>query len=133
MSEISERFARLSDDFANTVAAVPAERWGDASPCEGWNARDVVRHVVDARAMQLGFVGREPGAIPPVDEDPLGAVRATGLDERMDAADVRWVADQAEALVDALRLDRVCGPALTPPPGADEQTRLLAHLGRRAW
>ena len=25
------------------------------------------------------------------------------------------------------------GPELTPPPGADEQTRFLAFLGRRAW
>jgi uncharacterized protein (TIGR03086 family) len=59
--------------------------------------------------------------------------RATGLDERLDAGEVRRVAAQADAFGDALRSPKTCGPALAPPPGVDEQTQLLAFLGRRAW
>lgn len=73
MSEISERYARLSDAFAETVAAVPDDRWSRPSPCEGWTAREVVRHVVDTQGMFLGFVGRGLGDVPSVDDDPVAA------------------------------------------------------------
>ncbi|WP_046470059.1 TIGR03086 family metal-binding protein [Allosalinactinospora lopnorensis] len=183
MTEISERYARLGDGFAAAIAAVPADRWESASPCEGWTARDVVRHVIETQGMFLGLVGRELGPVPPVADDPAAAwdaarkvvqadlddpvragaefdglwgrtrfadavdaflcfdlvvhrwdlARATGLDERLDPADVRWAAEQTSRFGDGLRRDGVCGPALTPPEGADEQTRLLVFLGRRAW
>jgi uncharacterized protein (TIGR03086 family) len=73
MSAIADRYRRLSDDFAATVAAVPDDRWEDQSPCEDWKARDVVAHVVQTSGMFLGFVGKELGEAPPVDEDPLAA------------------------------------------------------------
>ena len=57
------------------MAAVPPERWSSPSPCEGWDARDVVRHVVDVHGMMLKPTGREPSAGPSVDDDPLGAFR----------------------------------------------------------
>lgn len=41
--------------------------------------------------------------------------------------------DAAQGFGDALRESGACGPALDPPPDADEQTRLLAFLGRKAW
>ncbi|MDT0326900.1 TIGR03086 family metal-binding protein [Nocardiopsis lambiniae] len=59
--------------------------------------------------------------------------RATGGDERLDPDDVRWAREATAAFGDALRGDGVCGPELTPPGDADEQTRLLAFLGRRSW
>ena len=73
MSEVSERYARLAGAFKAKAAAVPEEAWNNPSPCEGWTARDVVRHVVATQGMFLGFVGRQPGDIPPVDDDPLVA------------------------------------------------------------
>jgi uncharacterized protein (TIGR03086 family) len=73
MSAIADRYRRLSDDFAATVAAVPEDRWDAQSPCEDWKARDVVRHVVDTSGMFLGFVGKELGEVPPVDSDPTAA------------------------------------------------------------
>lgn len=183
MSDTSERYARLSEDFAGTVAAVPADRWSSASPCEGWDARDVVRHVVDTQGMFLGLVGRELGGIPSVDEDPRAAwdaaravvqadlddprragtafdgffgrttfaeavdrflcfdlvvhrwdlARATGQDERLDPGDVRWAHGATASFGEHLRGNSVCGPELTPPEGADAQTRFLAFVGRRSW
>ncbi len=73
MSAIADRYRRLSDDFAATVAAVPAERWDDQSPCPDWKARDVVGHVVGTSGMFLGFVGKELGEGPSVDDDPGAA------------------------------------------------------------
>lgn len=76
MPEIANRYARLAEEFLSTVAAVPPDRWQSPSPCEGWTALDVVRHVDGAHVMQLGLAGREPGQRPSVEEDPLGALQA---------------------------------------------------------
>jgi uncharacterized protein (TIGR03086 family) len=73
MTEIADRYRRLSDAFAAKVAAVPDDRWSSPSPCADWDARDIVRHVVDTQGMFLGFVGREMGDLPSVDDDPAAA------------------------------------------------------------
>ncbi len=73
MTEIADRYRRLSDAFAATIAAVPDDRWSSPSPCDDWSARDVVGHVVASQGMFLGFIGEEVGEIPPVDDDPGAA------------------------------------------------------------
>jgi uncharacterized protein (TIGR03086 family) len=182
MSDIADRYRRLAEAFTATAEAVPADRWESPSPCEGWTARDVVRHVVDTHGMFLGLVNREVGEAPSVDDDPCGAwhaardavqadlddparagatfqgwrgpstfaeavdrflgfdqvvhrwdlARAAGVDDRIDPADLRLASESVAYYGDDLRRPGVCGPALEPPPDADEQTRLLALLGRRA-
>ncbi len=182
MSEISDRYRRLSATFADKIAAVPPDRWAAATPCTGWSARDLVRHVVETPGMFFGLVGRELRPGPSTDDDPLGAftcsrdqvqaelddparaeaefdgyfgrttfaqaidrfvcfdlavhgwdlARATGQDERIDPAELTLLWDSVELFGDAIRSEGTCGPAVDPPSGADEQTRLLAHLGRRA-
>ena len=60
--------------------------------------------------------------------------RATGQDDTIDPEEVRAALANREAFSDeVLRQPGVLGPALDPPADADEQTRLLAFLGRRAW
>src|SRR4051812_36830093 len=76
MTEISQRYQRLSDAFADKVGSVRDDQWDNPSPCEGWTARDVVSHMIDTQGMFLGFVGRELGDIPSVDDDPEGAWNA---------------------------------------------------------
>jgi uncharacterized protein (TIGR03086 family) len=78
--QTSERIRRLSDRFEGLVAAVPEGRWANPSPCEGWDARDVVRHVVDVHGMMLKSIGRTLSDAPSVDDDPLGAIRAARAD-----------------------------------------------------
>jgi uncharacterized protein (TIGR03086 family) len=73
MSEISDRYRRLADEFANKIAKVPDDKWNAPSPCPDWTARDVVQHVVNTQGMFLGFVGKELGPIPSVDDDPGAA------------------------------------------------------------
>jgi uncharacterized protein (TIGR03086 family) len=180
MSEVSERYRRLSDAFAAKVATVPPDKWANPSPCDGWTARDIVRHVVQTQGLFLGFVGLELGDIPSVDDDPVAAwdaarskiqhqlddpgraatefqgfqgpttfeaavdrflcvdqvvhgwdlARATGLDERIDPDDVARVRKLADSYGDAMRSPQAFGPAVDPPPGADDQALLLAFLGR---
>lgn len=59
--------------------------------------------------------------------------RAAGLDERLDAEEVHRVFAAVLPIDAMLRSPGACGPKLEPPAGADEQTRFLAFLGRRAW
>ena len=76
MSEIADRYRRAADAFVDKAAQVPDDKWESPSPCEGWTARDVVRHTIDAQSMFLGFVDQKPDDIPSVDKDPVAAVRA---------------------------------------------------------
>jgi len=73
MSEISERYKRLGDAFAERIAAIPAAQWSNPTPCPDWTVRDVVAHVVQSQGMFLGFVGKELGDIPSVEDDPAAA------------------------------------------------------------
>lgn len=73
MTDTADRYRRLAADFADTITAVPADRWASPSPCEDWTARDVVRHMVDNQTMFEGLVGRELTGGPSVDDDPLAA------------------------------------------------------------
>ena len=180
---VAARYRRLADAFAATVAAVPADRWENPSPCSGWTARAVVRHLVAVQETFLGLVGLELGDVASVDDDPVAAwrdasavmqtelddpdraaaefegyvgrstlaeaadrfvcfdlvvhrwdlARATGQDERLPPEEIPVLAQVTEDFGVAIRGHGVCGPALTPPAGADEQTRLLAYLGRQAW
>jgi uncharacterized protein (TIGR03086 family) len=182
MSEIAERYRRRSDRFAARIAAVPPDRWQNPSPCEGWTALDVVRHVVDSQARFLALVGRETGPVPEVADDPAGAwdavrsvvqadledpdrataeyegrfgrgtfeqavdrfgttdlvvhawdlARATGQDDRIDPEDVRHVMAATAALDDSMRGPKTFRPPVEVPDNADEQTRMLAFLGRRS-
>ena len=182
MTEISERYGRLADDFAAKIADVPDGSWSSQSPCDEWTALDVVEHVVGTQGMFLGFVGRELGDIPVVADDPLGAwnavrsvvqgsledpaqasaefeglggtstfeaavnrflcmdlvvhgwdlARAAGLNDHIDPQDLVRVSEQAMALGDKLRTPRAFGPEVETAADADEQTKVLALLGRRA-
>ena len=48
MSEIADRYRRVAGAFTGKVAAVPANGWDAATPCDDWTARQLVAHVVEA-------------------------------------------------------------------------------------
>lgn len=80
MTDISDRYRRLSAGFADRIAAVPEARWLSPSPCEGWSARDLVGHVVGTQAMFLGLVKREMPVGPDAADDPAAAwAHASGV------------------------------------------------------
>ena len=183
MSDIADRYDRLADDFASTIAAVLDDAWSSPLPCEGWTARDVVAHLVDNHRLFEGFVGRELGDVPSADDDPAAAfaaaravvsghlhdpvaaeaafvgevfgpmtfaegidrfvafdllvhrwdlARAAGLDVTLPADEVARAREAALAMGDAVRGPGGFGPEVPAPEDADDQTRLLAFLGRKA-
>ena len=58
--------------------------------------------------------------------------RSAGLDETISPVEITRVRRDAESFGDALHQSGVCGPAIAVGADADDQTKLLALLGRRA-
>ena len=57
---------------------------------------------------------------------------AAGLDERLDDSELSMIEAAADGFGEHLYDEGVCKPAVSPPAGADRQSRVLARLGRRA-
>ena len=57
------------------LEALPAAAWDAPSPCEGWTARDVLRHLVETQRELFAGHGVDLGEPPDVDDDPAGAWR----------------------------------------------------------
>jgi hypothetical protein len=57
--------------------------------------------------------------------------RAAGLDETLDADEVHRMVGSMEPYDEAMRRSGHYGPRVEVPGDADEQTRLLAFMGRR--
>ena len=73
MSDIHERYRRVTGDFTNRVQAVPLGAWDNPSPCEGWTARDVVRHLTGWIPGFFGAHGIEFPPVPSVQDDPVAS------------------------------------------------------------
>jgi uncharacterized protein (TIGR03086 family) len=181
--EPAAHYDKLAGLFAEKIDRVPADRWDAQSPCPEWKALDVVRHVSETPGMFFGFIGKELGELPPVEQDPAKAFahtrqrvqsaledpatadaefdgffgtstfaaavdrflcfdllvhgwdlsRATGIEETMPAEELGPLEEAAKAFGDKMRGPGAFGPELDPPAGADQQTRVLAYLGRKAW
>ena len=181
MSEVADRYRKVAAAFTERVRAVPADAWDNPAPCEGWVARDVVRHLTEwVPALFFGTWGIEAPAVPSVDDDPVAAweavdgairaalddpaiagaeretrmgrstfeqtldmictsdvlvhtwdlARATGLDETLDPDEVRRLF-QGMAPMDAAIRGEHFGPKVPVPDDADDQTKLLAFVGRK--
>ena len=92
MSEYLERYDRVATAFTARVEAVPEDAWDAPAPCDGWVARDVVRHLVEwMPGLFAGGWGLTMPDHPSVDDDPVAAWTA------VDAAIRGWLADPAVA------------------------------------
>jgi uncharacterized protein (TIGR03086 family) len=67
------RFSRFAGRFGETVDGVDADQWDLPAPCEGWVARDVVRHLVGWVPPFLSNAKLPLSPGPAVDDDPAGA------------------------------------------------------------
>jgi len=183
VSEIAERYRKVAAQFTDRATAVPAGAWDHSSPCEGWVARDIVRHMVEWMPgfLRAGAAVELPAG-PSPDEDPVAAwcvmsdgiqrmldapdvaarefvheragrhsleeavaifligdvvihtwdlARATGLDERLDRDEVQRMFSGMEPHDEMLRQSGQYGPRVEVPDDADEQTKLIAFMGRR--
>ena len=74
MSEVADRYRRVALRFTERVEEVPDDGWDRPAPCEGWVARDVVRHLVEwVPAFFDAAGGPHLPAGPSVDVDPVAA------------------------------------------------------------
>lgn len=73
MSEISQRYRALARELTRRVDSVPAGRWDDPSPCEGWSARDVLSHLLDSHRDMPGHADHPLVFEKSVDDDPHAA------------------------------------------------------------
>lgn len=80
MSAIADRYRRHADAFERKVAAVRSDQWSNQSPCEAWNARDVVDHIVTMHGVMLRPVDRQLSSAPAASEDPVAAFEAARAD-----------------------------------------------------
>jgi len=114
----------------------------DDVPVAAWSsARDVVQAGLDDPAVATmeydAFGGRstfEKGVGTFLCADLVvhgwDLARATGQDESMDLAEVSRVRTDMAKMGDMLRSPGAFGPEVAAPDGADEQSELLAFLGR---
>jgi uncharacterized protein (TIGR03086 family) len=74
MDDIADRYRRVAGGFTDRARRVPPDGWERPAPCEGWVARDVVRHLVEwfPPFLRTG-AGIELPAGPSVDDDPVAA------------------------------------------------------------
>ena len=74
VSEIAERYRKIAGQFTQRVMSVPEGAWDNPAPCDGWVARDVVRHLVEwVPGFFAGNAGLDLPKGPSVEEDPAGA------------------------------------------------------------
>jgi len=183
MSEIVERYERVTGQFTDRVRAVSTDGWNNPSPCPGWTARDVVGHLTDWIPGVFASAGVDFSAAPSVQEDPVAAwtavqsaiasaladpdlaakpvetpfskqslaetvdmivtgdvfthtwdlARATGQSEKLDPDQLqRMIVGMGSMPEQVLRAEGMFGPRLDVPDDADDQTRFLAFVGRRA-
>ncbi|MDQ1509894.1 MAG: hypothetical protein QOG50_1738 [Actinomycetota bacterium] len=110
MSEVSERYARIAEGFAQRVRGVDTNAWSLPSPCTQWTVRDVVAHVVSVHRHVVAGLDASSPPPPASDQDLVGA----------------WAAARAEvaaALADPER-------ALAPVTGRFAPMPLEEMIGR---
>jgi uncharacterized protein (TIGR03086 family) len=74
MSHYTDRFVKIAAAFSARVDAVAANAWDNPAPCEGWRARDVVRHLAEwVPGFFASFAGLSFPTGPSADDDPVGA------------------------------------------------------------
>jgi uncharacterized protein (TIGR03086 family) len=105
MTDVQSSYQRVSEGFDTVVRSVTADQWGIQTPCEQWQARDVVAHVVEGhRGVIAGVRGGE--------SKPLGADE----DPKQAWADARQCMAAITADADALAME-LDGPTGRMPAG----------------
>ena len=96
MTEIADRYRKHADAFERKVASVRPEQWSNPSPCEKWDARDVVDHVVMMHGDMLRPLGRALSPAASVEDDPPAAFQAARADVEAVLADPELAATECD-------------------------------------
>ncbi|MER7763196.1 TIGR03086 family metal-binding protein [Streptomyces sp. NPDC097619] len=102
-------FKLLSDAHDYLLAAVrgvPADGWGDPTPCTEWTVRQVYNHaLLDQQALTMQISGVAPASDPFEPVDAVGADPVAQLAEVLRAAAAAWESER-----DAERVPTPMGP-----------------------
>lgn len=126
MSDATTGYRTALNDFDATIQRVPADAWGNPSPCEGWTALDVAGHVISGLHMArlLASGGTPPREAPPtaevVGDDPVASWRS--------ARDATLAALTPEALARV-----VPGPMGEMPLGAMIEQFMTGEVMVHTW
>lgn len=186
MTDIAELHSQALDATGHIVAGIPPGKWHADTPCEGWDVRALLNHLVSgnwwaaelaagatiegvgdrldgdvlgpdpvgsyvASAKAAAAVFRKPGALDapcavsygPVPGSVYAGHRfidvfihgwdlaaATGQDSALDADLMQSCLQVLEPQLELFRAAGAFAGPLRVPPGASDQTRFLAMLGR---
>jgi len=75
MNRSATQYETAHRPLAAVLDAVPAESWTNPSPCDGWAARGVVRHLIETQREFLAGHDIDLGQAPDIDADPAAAWR----------------------------------------------------------
>lgn len=73
---IQDLYLEADSALSPLLDSLSAEQWDAPSPCDGWRARDVVGHLIEAQRSFLSERGFDLGPAPGPDADPVAAWRA---------------------------------------------------------
>lgn len=73
---VVDRYRAADASLSALAESLSAADWDRPSPCEGWTARDVLAHLVDAQRSFLSDRGHDLGPAPDLAADPAGGWRA---------------------------------------------------------
>jgi len=107
MTDAADEHRQVAGTFTERVRGVPVGAWENPAPCEGWVARDVVRHLIEwFPAFLKAGSGIELPAGPPVDDDPVEAwrVHSDGVQAVLDSPE-RAGGSFVDRHVGSLRVD----------------------------
>src|SRR6266487_1553094 len=112
MADIAELHARALQSTGAIVAGTPPDRWHDSTPCQGWDVRTLVNHVVSgnlwAAELAAGATIDDVGGR--LDGDLLGSDPALSYAESAKSA--------AAAFRRPGALDAPCAVSYGPVPGS---------------
>ena len=124
MTRAADEHRTVAGTFTDRVRGVRAGGWDSPAPCEGWVARDVVRHLVEwFPAFLKAGAGVELPKGPSVDDDPVAAwtVHSDGVQALLDDPTTAGV-----VAVEPAHRRSPAGPGGRP---VLHRRRLHAHLG----
>jgi uncharacterized protein (TIGR03086 family) len=76
MNLTAMEYEKARGPLTEIVESVPPTGWGASSPCEGWSALDVLKHLIGTQREFFAGRGVELGDGPDVDADPAAAWRS---------------------------------------------------------
>src|SRR5215472_914442 len=112
MPDIAELHAQALDETGRVVAGIPADRWQSATPCDGWDVRALLNHLVAGNlwAAELAAGGTIAGVGDRLDGDLLGTDPAGAYAASAKAADAAFRRPGA--------MDAPCAVSYGPVPGS---------------